>query len=182
MDVIFVLSPETSTTFSFDKVATIVISVIALVVSIYSAILSRRESTRKEKASIYNSARNVKFLLGMYHESISSDEAYQSVKPDFDNFELHRGWMPESYGTLITDFFMAYNTAKTGIKRAEQQLKWRNEDLNTKKEVDTDGYNSKYKEHYAVFEEKLQEAEKLLDDIMEFVKPKKPLVKRIFRL
>lgn len=181
MDVIFVLSPETSTTLSYDKVATIAISFIALVVSIYSLILSRRESTRKERASIHNSARNVKFLLGMYHENITSDEAYQAVKPDFDNFQLHRGWMPEFYETLITDFFIAYNTAKNNIRMAEQQLKWRDKALNTKKEVDTDSYNSKYKEHHAVFEENLQEAEQLLDDIMEFVKPKNPLIKRVFK-
>tara|TARA_Y100000310_G_C20552970_1_gene749070 strand:- start:236 stop:784 length:549 start_codon:yes stop_codon:yes gene_type:complete len=182
MDVILILPPETTTTFSFDKVATIVISIIALVVSIYSTIINRRESTRKERASIYNSALNIKFLLDVYYESIPSDEAYQSIKPDFDNLKLHLGWMPESYGTLIRKFFMAYNTAKDSIRKANHQRQRRNEDLNTKNNVDVNGYNNRYKEQYAVFEEKFQEAEQLLDDIMEFANPKKSLIKRIFRL
>jgi hypothetical protein len=184
MDVIFLLPSESTNYFSFDKVVTISISFLALVISITSFLLNRREATRKEKASIFYSARNVKTLLHNYDENIDSDESYRSLKPYFDNLELHLGWMPESYGVLVSDFFIAYNTAKTGITLAEKHFKYREQDLKTKKEkeVDTDLYNERYKEHYRVFKENLEEAELLIDKIMEYVKPKKRYFRIIFRL
>lgn len=183
MDVIFLLPPESTNYFSLDKVVTIAISSFALAISIISFFLNRREATRKDKASIFNSARNIKFLIHNQDENIDSDESYRAVKPDFENFELHLGWMPESYDVLISDFFTAYNKSRREVSLAEKQLYFRKQELKTKKEKDVDweSYNKKYEEHYENFKINLKEAELLLDKIMEYVKPKKRSLKTFLR-